>query len=455
MRFIERYNWIHVLLFSAIGAAIVAAAVHFLLPGKFTSRASLLLDDRPDILATVAPGGTGGASTDGPSLERLQAILISREIRERIIEQLSLMEKMHVDQGEALEALTEMSVIKNIGQDGMSVTVTLGGYHAPKVPQWGYPLSMEEARTLAADIANLYISELGSYLEEHNQSGASETREFLEERRTKLQRELDAAEDRLESLRAQYELLDPDSKAARLGDRIRSLEQARADAAAEADAAQSSLRTAESQLSDIEATRISSEVATRNPLIVSLQEQLVSLQTDLATELASGKTTEHRDVTQIQSAIDNVQAQLCALEETVLSQLSEQPNPLHDDTIQQVVQLRIQLAGAEARRSETGALLSEARARMAEMPAVARDYVDIQRMSELTAERLSAVERALWMAEYEEARTEIGAPFTVLDRAQPATEREGPPTLLAGLIGFAALMLLQGLLLIDRRWFGG
>lgn len=454
MRFIERYTWIHVLIFSVIGAALIAAAAHFLLPGKYTARSSLLLNDRPDVLAGLA-SMDGAGPADGPSLARLQAILVSREIRERIIEELDLQEKLGLDQGKTLEALTEMSTIKAIGEDGVAISVTMGGYHAPNVPQWGYAVSMEQARELSARTANLYISELGEYLHENNREGAQNTREFLRKRHDELREELSSAQDRLESLRAQYELLDPESKAARLSERIRTIEQAQAEAAAAADAAGSSLNVAEAELGEIEAQRISSEVSARNPLITNLQEQLVNLQTELATELASGKTTEHRDVVQIRSAIDQVQAQLRDLEETVLNQVSEQPNPLHDETIQRVVQLRIELAGAQARRSETSTLLSEARGQMSEMPAVAREYVQIQRVEQLASERLSAIEKALWMAEYEEARTEVGAPFTVLDEAKPATRRSGPPTVVAGLIGFAAFMLLQGLLLIDRRWFGG
>ncbi len=452
MRFIERYNWIHVLITSIVGAGLIATAAHFLLPASFTARSSLLLNDRPDILATLAsPQGT----EDGPSLERLQAIIVSRRIRERIIEKTSLTEKLGEDSGETLDALTEMAVIKPIGSDGISIEVTTGGYFAPNLPKPGYSLSVEEARSLCAEIANLHITELRTYLRENHMQSASETRAFLQQRHDQLQKELDTSEDRLESLRAQYELLDPDSKAARLGERIRSLEQSRADAAAEADATADSLEVAEGQLSDIEARRISSQVQTRNPMITNLQQKLVQLQTELATELASGKTPEHRDVVQIKSAIENVTCQLSDLEDTVMKEMGEQPNPLHDDTIKQVVQLRVQLAGAKARRAEVDALLSRAESRMSQMPAVARQYVEIQRMEDLAAKRLSSIEQALWMAEYEEARAEMGGPFTVLDTATPPTRRDGPPTLIAGLIGFAVLMILQGLLIIDRRWFGG
>src|SRR6056297_3193206 len=113
MRLIERYNWMHVFITSIIGAALIATGVHFMLPGHFTARSSLLLNDGPDILGAVA--SQEQAAPEPASIERLQAILVSREIRERIIEETSLQEKFEVDRGETLEALTEMSVIKPIG----------------------------------------------------------------------------------------------------------------------------------------------------------------------------------------------------------------------------------------------------------------------------------------------------------------------------------------------------
>jgi hypothetical protein len=89
------------------------------------------------------------------------------------------------------------------------------------------------------------------------------------------------------------------------------------------------------------------------------------------------------------------------------------------------------------------------------MPAVAREYVEFEQSEKNLSERLGAVERGLWLAQYEEARAEQGGPFRVLDTARPPELRNGPPTLIAGLIAFVLLMLIQGMLIIDRRWFGG
>jgi hypothetical protein len=165
------------------------------------------LDDRPDAVARVT--AEGGAEV--PSLQRMKAILMSRALRERISEKLSLPEKLNLSEAEAVRALVEMSALKDIGQDGVSVTVTIGGFVAPRVAYLGYPLGFDEARRLCADVANAYPAELHEYLREVNLERARESRRFLTAEYETLSGELSESRDRLQSLRARYELLDPQS----------------------------------------------------------------------------------------------------------------------------------------------------------------------------------------------------------------------------------------------------
>jgi len=454
MRLLESFTWLHVLVISIIGGVLVGVVVQFGLPGTFTADSSLLLNDRPDVLAGGTAASAGAASAT-PSLDRLKAILVSRALRERVADRVGLAQKLGADRGELVKHLLDITTINSIGEDGISITVTVRGYADPRLAFLGYPISFEEARPLSADIANAFVTELGAYVREVELQGTGDTRRFLEERYEELSGELEDIEDRIEGLRAQYELLDPESNAARVGDRIRVLEQARGDAAAEADATASALGEAQAQLAITDLRRIASSVESRNPIISSLEQELTRLRVDLATELASGKTAEHRDVVEVQSAIDSIEAQMAELESTVLGDVGEQANPLYDDAIKRVVDLRVQLAGARARRAENSALLAAARGEMSQMPAVAREYVAIQRKQQLRAEQVVAVERALWQARFEEARSRATEPFQVLDSATPPIDRHGPASLVAGLIGFGLLVLLQGLLVIDRRWFGG
>lgn len=455
MRRLESFTWLHVVLISAIGGALIAAAVHFLRPGIFTAESALLISDRPDVTAGIAGSAGAAGAAGGPSVERLKAIVVSRAVRERVVDSLKLEQLTGLSKPELVRDLLKLATVQAIGEDGFTLTATVPGYADPRVVPFRYALSYDQARQLSADIANAFLKELDAYVRELTVEHAAETRRFLEEQYRVLSEELAETEDRLESLRAQYELLDPQADAGRLADRIRALEQAQADAAAEADGAAGALATAEAELDATEATRVASTVESRNPIISSLEQQLTSLRIDLATELASGKTREHRDVQRIQASIDSVQEQIDELEDKVLKEVGEQINPLHDAAVQRVVEQRIQLASARARHAELTRLLAAARAEMSRMPAVAREYVDIDRRRQLKAEQFAAVERALWAARVEETRARATEPFLTLDTAVPPIDRRGPATLLAGLMAFGALMLLQGLLIIDRRWFGG
>lgn len=456
MRRLESFTWLHVLIISAIGGLLVAAVVHFLRPGSFTAESSLLISDRPDVTAGIAgAAGAQSATANAASVERLKAIVVSRAVRERIVDKLDLAERANLSKAEMVRDLLKLAGVKAIGEDGFTITVTMRGYANPRLAFFGYPLTYEEARQLSADIANAFLVELDGYVRELTVQHAADTRKFLEQEYRKLSGELADTEDRLEGLRAQYELLDPQADAGRLADRIRTLEQAHADAAAEADGAAGALQAAEAELDGTEARRVASTVESRNPLISSLQQELTGLRVELATELAGGKTREHRDVQRIQASIDSIEDQIADLQDRVVQEIGEQVNPLHDAAIQRVVEQRIALASARARQSELSKLLGQARQEMGRMPAVAREYVGIDRDQQLQAEQLVAVERALWAARVEETRARATEPFLTLDQAVPPIDRRGPATLLAGLIGFGALMLLQGLLIIDRRWFGG
>ncbi|MGC9318608.1 MAG: hypothetical protein ACP5KN_11325, partial [Armatimonadota bacterium] len=288
MRLLERFTWLHVLIISLIGAGLVGAIVHFTRPGAFTATSSLLLSDRPDIVAGI--GGDSSAADSGPSLERLQAILVSRALRERVAEKVKLAETLNARRVDAVEMLLHNTTVKAIGEDGLTMTVTTHGYARPRFAMLGYPVTFERARQLSAEIANAYVSELREYLRDVSLQHAADTVSFLRTRRDELQGELAETEDRLQTLRAQYELLDPDNEATRLGERIRALEQARAEAAAEADASASSMKEAESQLAEADARRIASAVEARNPVISRLEEELTQHRIDLAAELARGKT---------------------------------------------------------------------------------------------------------------------------------------------------------------------
>lgn len=452
MRFFERFTWLHVLLLSALVAGLAGAVTYFGRPASYTATSSLLLSDRPDIISGMV-AGTGEATT-GPALERLTVVMTSRSLRRKLVERFELADKFKLPAAEAVDALGAMAAIKAMGADGLTVTVTCRGYRVPAMA-WRIPLRADEAHSLCADLANAYIEEMRVHLREADLAQARQTREFLETQYQQLTDDLASTEDKLEGLRTSYELVEPAAKAARLSDRIRAVEQAYTDASAEVSSTRNGLRAAEAKLDTVQVRRISSEAQSRNPVIASLESRRADLQIELATELARGKTEENRDVVQIQSAIGDIEEQLTEVQETVLKEMSEQVNPTWDAVAGKVVELHISLAGAEARQSRYASMLGSARTALADLPPVARMYLDITRRQDMESQQLASVSQALWRAQVEEERSSSTDAFTVLDKAAPPARKHGPPTLVTALGVFLALVILQGLVIMDRRWFGG
>ena len=454
MRIFERFTWLHVLLISLLVAALVGVAAYHARPRSYRATASLLLSDRPDIVSGMVAGTNQATPPQAPALERMRVILTSRSLRKGLVDQFKLAERFHVTATEAVDALGGMTQVKLIGEDGLTVTVACQGYRAPRLAL-GYPLTFEDARTLCADLANAYLAQLRTHVREGDLEHARQSREFLQRQYAELTEGLASTEDELERLRTSYGLVEPADKASRVSERIRAIEQAYSDASAEVSSTENSLHAAEAELDGVQVMRISSQAQVRNPVLGSLEGRLADLQIQLATEVARGKTSENRDVVQIQSAIDDINQQIAQARETVLKEMAEQVNPTYDAVVGKVIDLHVSVAGARARQARYSALLGQARSDLAELPPVARSYLEITRRQDLQSQQLASVSQALWLAKVEEQRATEAEPFSILDEATPPIYGRGPGTVITALIAFGAVLLILGLLIIDRRWFGG
>ena len=216
----------------------------------------------------------------------------------------------------------------------------------------------------------------------------------------------------------------------------------------------SSLGKARGQLSNVDALHVAKVVESRNPVISQLEQTLAELQVDMAGELASGKTAGHRQVVQIQAAMDNINEQLKELEDRVRGEFSQANNPTYDGLVSKVVELEIGVSGARARKAKSAALVADAKASLAALPPVARDYATLKRKQQVQSELMASLTQSLALATIAEQRATATSAFTVLDAAVPPIRRSGPPTLLAGGIAFVVLVLVLSLTMIDRRAFG-
>lgn len=450
----DRLRWWHVLVLSLLGGAIVGAVVYFTRPGAYRATSALLLNDQPDVVAGIMGTGGGSASADAQKSQqdRLWAILGSREIRSRLVKKYQLADKFGTDEDFAIELLAGMTMIKPAG-GGLSVTVTCFGYHDPRFALWA-GLNMADARQLCADVANSYLTELDSYLVDIALQQAKNSKHFVRQAQMDLSGELRGTEDRLQALQNEYELLDPEDKAGRIVDRIKAAEQAYADASAEADDVASSLHAARAQLNTVDAMHVAKLVELRNPVISQLEQKLAELRVDMATELESGKTAEHRDVAQIQAAIDNIEKQIENLHQEIRQEFSRESNPAYNSLVSTVMELQIGLAGSQARKTKHASLLGAAHSRLAELPPVVREYATLKRQQEAQSELIGSLTQSIGLAMIEEQRAKAGSKFVVLDTAVPPIFRSGPPTLLSAAIGFVVVFVVLSFFMIDRRMFG-
>ncbi|MFO7948319.1 MAG: hypothetical protein R6V19_16070 [Armatimonadota bacterium] len=444
----------HVLIIAFVGALLIGLLVAFLWPSTYRAYSSFLL---PDSRLNAASGAGQNVNLDvgdpQQKQDRLWTVIVSRSLRKKLVQKHDLDEKFGVEVGYAVDMLEYITRVETIGGGGLKIICTLTG--SKQFPLGlGHPLSEKEARELCAELANSYLEELDDFVRETNVATAQRQRKLLQQSKEEVETELQNTEQRLQQLQEQFDLIDPDSKTSRVVQRILSVQQAADNASAEVDDTATALREARSQLDQVDARRVASQAKMRNPVISNLEAELAELQVELATEMASGKTANNRDVQQIQTAIDNIKQQLRSVEAEVLKEASEQVNPAYDEVVGKVVNLEVALAGAKARQAKYASLKSSAQAELSMLPAIARDYAAIKREQTVQSNLLTSLTESLAQAQLQERTARSSDIFTVLDRAEAPSRRSSPTTWVVVLVTFIVLFVGFGLLLVDKRLFG-
>lgn len=457
---IRVFSWWGILLISILASLLVGAVVALFWPSTFTATNSFFVSDPADLLGTMlkdpaaSAAGLPDASKLKPSQERLAAILSSRQLRAQLVEKHGLAQKFGRDPVEAGEILDRMVKITPIGQEGFRIDVTCRGYSRLRTVL-GHTLAREEARQLSAALANDYVSDLQTYVTDAAVTEASRKREFIETAKHQVLSQLGVAESGIQRLQTRHDLLDPASQAALIGDRVKTLEAAQAEALAKVTESQSSAQKARGQLGRVDAMRVSSIVEMRNPVIGDLESKLAQLRVSLATQEAQGKTPENADVVQILSAIQSTQRQLDQVKEEVHKEVAQGANPTYEKLTGEVVDYEVALSGARARAKTTTALLRQARAQMASLPPVARRYSSLKQDQDVQYAALAALKQSLAVAMVQEQQSKHVGEFRQLDKAVPPPDLNGPPILMSMLITFGAMMCYMGLNALNKMIFGG
>ena len=455
------FSWWGVLIISVLASLLIGGLVALFWPSTFTASSSFFVSDPADLLGTMLKDPTGAPTTGlpdaaklKPTQERLNAILASRLLRAKLVKKHSLDHKFGRDPIEAGEILARMAKIAPIGNEGFSIAVTCRGYSSVRT-FFGHTLAREEARQLSAGLANDYLAELESYVTITAISEARKKREFIQTAESQVLSQLRIAESGIETLQTRNAFVDPGSQAVLIGERLKMLEQAQAEALAKVTESQGSLQKARAQLGTVDSLRISSVVEMRNPVIADLESKLATLRVDLATQEAQGKTRENADVVQVLSALKSTQQQLVQLKEDVHKEIARGANPTFDKLVGSVVDYEVALAGARARAKTTAGLLGQAHAAITSLPPVARQYSSLKQDQDVQFAALAALKQSLAVALVQEQHSKRGGEFLVLDQAVAPPDLNGPPIVLSMALTLAAMLVFMGLSALNKMIFGG
>lgn len=467
----EQPGWLKDLVLSLVGAVLAGVVVFLFLPLRFTAKSSILVSDRPDPLAGItgllgagtSVGGVGEGLTvsalggKNRTLGRLKAILESSRVRMRLVRKYDLVRRLGVEESEVEDALAKMTAIKELYDVGLRIAVTCKS-RSRLAEALGLPtgMSAEEAKQLCADLANEYVKELDRSWTETRAADARDTRMFIAKRRDEVAQQLKRVEDQLEALQVKYAMVDPERSADFLVDQTKAIARSFAESSARVEETTQALAVARRELAREDAVRIQQEVTARNPVIAPLEEKLVQLRAELSKHLAAGKTASHPDVVQVTAAIESIENQLGAVAEEIRQQVAREPNPAYDALLAKVIEAEVELAGQRALREKTARQLAQAKADLAGLPPVVRQYVTLSREREILTQLLAALVQRAELAAIEEQRENSGK-FQVLDVAVPPLRKSGPSAAASAavtfLLVFAGLSLLRayrsGLLAFD------
>ncbi len=464
-----RGNWIALLFWIlaaliSVGVALTAGWLSYQsLPRSYSATSSMLISTQPDIIAGIVAGNAGDvadatATSDTlirppvtGALSSLWPILTSRKMLLRIVHEYDLEQKLSLDESYAVEVLRDMTKFRQITNVGVTVTVTCPGARWPRNSFFlSSPLTPEDAQQLCAVLANGYLTELEKYVTETNLRQARETREFLEASEQETEAQLQSIEQCLQTLQAEHSFLDPQDKVTELLERLKSIEPAYAEAAAHVAEASRVRDAARSQLDELTAMQISQEIMARNPVITTLEQKLAQLHIDLKTEQTLGKSDQHPDIVKLKGKIDGTQQQLQETKQEIIQQVSRQIDPAYAAVAATAVELETEIVGAKARKEQYAQLRQAVRTKLAELPAVAREYAFLKREQSQQAQLLDPLGRGLGLVALVEKYSRASR-FVRLDTAVPPQRPTSASAIFSVIIGFVVLLTAGGVLIAYRR----
>ncbi|MHB8996987.1 MAG: GumC domain-containing protein [Armatimonadota bacterium] len=425
-------------------------------PLQFTASASFVADGKGASQLSNAENflASSGLMTNSSPVARYQSFLRSRAIRKVVADKSQLAKRLQLknDSWDAPEDVVgKMTSIR--GLDGGLIEVRVSCSGASRLhPLLGIKptVTNDEARELCAEICNLYVEALRSYLDKVHRGNT----DFIQVRRDELGAELTRLETRLEEFQTSNGTVDPSHTAQALYEQAKQLAQARAEAQAQQASIKESLQVSRSLLASEDATRVDREITARNPLIATLSQKLADAEMALAVSRASGKKSNHPEILELQDTITGTKAQLDKVTADVRTQIDRGANPSYDALVSKVTSAEVSLAGTTASAERYSAGLRQVQAQIITLPPLIREYTQLSLQRDLKAQLVASLSKQLELAVIEE-KMKATDKVQLLDMAEAPRHKSGPSSARSAMIAFLLTAMLLGLYALRRSGIFG
>ncbi|MGD9496675.1 MAG: GumC family protein [Armatimonadota bacterium] len=377
----------------------------------------------PAELTALLPSVATGKDYSGPTFE---SILRSRSVREQVVDKLDLVSAMGVDSRE-----------KAVRQLENSVNIIYRMTHASVLSVeavWASPprlLASEaeerEAADMSAAIANAYIESLEEFLHKADFTRAVRRTEFLKSQLDEVEQAMLQAQDDLVSYATEHGMIEPSSQAGAAVTALRELRQRESTLRTELEGARETEREALQELNARERMVVTSISESRNPALDALDEEIRTLERELAQETeVEGKSDQHPDVQRLRVRLNTARQQLSDEIQREMRTSAQQKtvSGAYQSLVDEAVTAQLRRASLEAQLGAVREAQVAAINEMQSIPASSARYQELERQLRVKAGVYEQLAR-----QYEASRVEAAAAmpdFTVLDYAVPAERASGP-----------------------------
>jgi uncharacterized protein involved in exopolysaccharide biosynthesis len=434
LNILKRRKWT-VVLTTAV-TMLLAGIVLAVMPRTYEGETTLLFPEQADLgispqLAQLAgfvlPGGMPSLS----GADVYYTVLGSRTLAENVCKRLSL-DRYGLD----YEDLQDNITIEKPKEGGLILVC-----QAPTSWMRGHIAKGElrdHTAQLAADIANMYVSELRTYDRSTTLFQGKKNRLYIEDQLARTKTELSVAEEQLRKFQEAHPTLVPPDKGVAYAEKALALTSERTEAGIALQEILGQTAQARSTWAARAPEGVSPEAVIDSPTISDLRSQLANLEVQRATFLEDF-TDIHPDVVSLDQQISKLKDEINSEVSSVISGTAGSASPAHQELLKQLVLLEVGRDGLESRQSAIGNAMADLEKQLSGLPVEEMAYARLIRDVKATE-----VVYTTLLAEHAKARVTEGRDpnsFVVLDEAVALEEPAKPRVILT----LAAALMLGGM----------